>query len=254
MSNNGLSEQDAFRAALGPGKDCPPIEELERLTSGPQPAAANVTRHLESCPYCRTELQMLHEFQRGETGQASNEVERLAELLRARSKKILRQPGLIQAQVPAPRWKTAFTARRLTQVSLAMAAILVAAGIVLQFRPTHDRPSLNEPTQSGQEVVRSGRFAVLSPAGDLQAQPGEIRWEKVPRATSYRVRILEVDRSEMWKAETTEDHIALPPAVGSRIVPAKTLFCEVSALDSAGGKIGETGLVRFRLLQKSDGR
>jgi hypothetical protein len=250
MSNNWPTEQEALRAALGPGTDCPPIEDLERLTSE-QPPAPNVARHLESCSYCRTELQMLHAFQAGETGPASKEVERVTELLQARAKKIVRQANAPQA--PAPWWRTVFSARRMAQASFAMAAILVAAVVVMQFRPTKDRPN-PDTTQSGPEILRSGGFAVLSPVGDLQAPPGEIRWEKVPKAASYRVRLLEVDGNELWKAETAADHIDLPSAIRSRIVPAKTLFCEVSALDASGNKIGETGRVRFRLLQNSDSR
>jgi hypothetical protein len=34
-------------------------------------------------------------------------------------------------------------------------------------------------------------------------------------------------------------------------VPAKTLFFEVTAFDSAGNRVGETGLARFRFLPKS---
>jgi hypothetical protein len=250
MSNNRLSEQDALRSALGPGTDCPPLEDLERLVSQ-QPPAPNVAKHLQSCSYCQTELQMLHAFQAGEAGPANREVERVSELLQARSQKIVRQAGL--ASTPAPWWKTAFTLRRLAQTSFATAAILLVAGIALQFRPTRERP-LNETTPSGQEVLRSGGFAVLSPVGDLQQQPAEIRWEKVPKAASYRVRILEVDRSELWKAETSDEHIDLPPAIRSRIVPAKTLFCEVTAWDASGSKIAETGLVRFRLFLNSINR
>lgn len=250
MSNNWPNEQDAFRAALGPGTDCPPIEDLERLTSE-QPPAPNVAKHLESCSYCQTELQMLHAFQAGEAGHASKEVERVTELLQARAKKVVRQASV--AQAPAPWWRTVFSARRMAQASFAMAAVLVATVVVIQFRPTKDRP-LPDTTQSGPEILRSGSFAVQSPVGDLQERPGEIRWESVPKAANYRVRVLEVDHSEMWKAETKENQIALPSAVRSRIVPAKTLFCEVSALDASGNKIGETGLVRFRLLQNSDSR
>src|SRR5215467_14589904 len=117
MSSNWPSEQDALRASLGPGKDCPPIEDLERWTSE-QPVASNVARHLQSCSFCQTELQMLHAFQAAEAGQTSKEVEQVKELLQARAKKIVRQPGLIQA--PAPWWKAAFTMRHMARASFAL--------------------------------------------------------------------------------------------------------------------------------------
>jgi hypothetical protein len=140
---------------------------------------------------------------------------------------------------------------RLAQASLAVAAILLVAGAVVFLRSLTDRPQLEARNQTSQEVFRSGGFAVLSPAGDLQTGPKEIRWERVPGAAGYKVRLLEVDHSEVWTAETTADHIALPATIQARIVPVKTLFAEVTAFDSSGNKVGDTGLVRFRLLQNA---
>jgi hypothetical protein len=249
MSTRGPSEHDIFRAALGPGKQCLSVEELEQLVSEPAMASGDRAAHVKSCPYCQTELQLLQSFEAGEADAANAEVQRVTEQLRQRSTAILGQP----LPTPASWWRVILSPPRLAQASLAMAAILVVAGIVLQFRSTH-RPSLNETSQSGPEVLRSGGFSVLSPVGDLQERPGEIRWEKVPQAVLYRVRVLEVDHSEVWEAETPDDHIDLPSSIRTRIVPAKTLFCEVSAFDSSGNKIGETGLVRFRLVHSVDSR
>jgi hypothetical protein len=248
MSNREPSEQDIFRAALGPEKQCLSIEELEQYASEPAMASADRAGHVKSCAYCQTELELLQTFQAGETGAASKEVQRITERLQQRSNASPAE----RVQPPPPWWRTILFPPRLVQASLAMAVVLVVAGIVLQFRTNHNRPSLNEPIQTGQEVFRSGSFAVLSPVGDLQERPGAIRWEKVAKAAHYRVRVIEVDQSEVWKAETTEDHMDLPSSIRVRILPAKTLFCEVSAFDSSGNKIGETGLVRFRLLQNVD--
>jgi hypothetical protein len=245
MPNRGV-EQDIFRAALGPGKQCLSIEELQQLVSGPATASIEQAGHLKDCGYCRTELQLLQTFEAGETD-SSEEVQRVTEQLRQRSSAFREQ----RLAPPVPWWRAMLAMPRLAQASLAMAMILVVAGIVLQFRSTH-RPSLNETNQTGQEVFRSGSFAVLGPVGDLQERPGEIRWEGAPQAARYRLRVLEVDQSEVWTAETTDDHIDLPSSVRAKIVPAKTLFCEVSAFDSSGKKIGETGLVRFRLVQNVD--
>jgi hypothetical protein len=35
-----------------------------------------------------------------------------------------------------------------------------------------------------------------------------------------------------------------------QILPAKSLFAEVTAFDSSGKQVGTTGLVRFRLMPK----
>lgn len=248
MSNRKTSEQEIFRAALGPEKQCLSIEELEQYASEPALASADRAGHVKSCAYCQTELELLQTFQAGETGAASKEVQRITERLRQRPIASVGE----RVQPSSPWWRTLLASPRLVQASLAMAAILVVAGVVLQFRTNHNRPLPNETNPTGQEIFRSGGFAVLTPVGDLQEPPGEVRWEKVPKAAHYRVRVLEVDQNEVWKAETTDDHMELPSSIRVRILPAKTLFCEVSAFDSSGNKISQTGLVRFRLVQNVD--
>ncbi len=252
MLNREPLEQDALRAALGPTGECPTIEELESFASREPPAVSTWIGHVQACAYCQTELHLLRTFLASEAGQAAQDGSEAARLLRKRSKEIFQQAFPVRA--PAAWWKSAFMMRRMAQASLAAAAILLVAGAVVFFRSTTYRPPLEAKNQAGQEVLRSGGFAVLSPAGDLQARPREIRWERVPKAAGYRISLLEVDRSEMWKAETPEDHIELPASIQARIVPAKTIFCEIIAVDSSGNTVGDTGLVRFRLLQNAGGR
>jgi hypothetical protein len=188
----------------------------------------------------------LQAFQAGDADLANPEVRRAAERLLERSNVIV--PG--SAPRPAPAWRKIFAIPRFAQASLAAAAVLAVVGIVLQFRTTIDRPSPSKTNQTGHEVLRSGSFAVLSPMGDVPEAPAKIRWEQVPGAGRYQVRVLEVDSNEMWKVETTQDQVDVPASIRSRIAPAKTLYCEVTAFDSSGNKIGETGLVRFRLAVK----
>lgn len=254
MPDRQISEQDALRVALGPTPACPPLEELESLASGEQPAAAVLSGHVQSCPHCQTELHLLQTFLTGEAGRSSQDakaVSKVAERLRSRSGEIFRRS--FPAPERLPWWQAAFTVRRLTQVSLAAAAIFLIAAAVLFFRSSTNRPQLQAANHPGPEVLRSGAFAVLSPAGDLQTGPKEVRWERVPQAARYQVALLEVDRSQMWKAETAEDRIELPANIQAQIVPAKTLFAEVLAFDSSGNKVGDTGLVRFRLVRGDGG-
>jgi hypothetical protein len=245
MQNRESLAEDALRKALGPTDDCPTIEELESLASGEAVAASRWTGHLRECGYCQTELHLLQTFLAGEPGQ--NTV-KTAELLQKKSKDIF------ERAFPAPAkltwWKSATGFRRLAQASFAAAAVLLLVSGVVFLRTSSRQPQLAADSQTRPEVLRSSSFALLSPSGDLEERPQQIRWEQAPKAASYQVRLLEVDRSEVWKANTSDTRIELPEAIRARIVPAKTLFAEVTAFDSSGNQIAATELVRFRLVQK----
>jgi hypothetical protein len=90
---------------------------------------------------------------------------------------------------------------------------------------------------------------VIAPSGNLRRAPSEIRWQAAPNAVRYEARLLEVDGAELWKAETAENRIEFPAAVRARVVPAKTLLCQVSAFDASGHRVAQSEAVRFRLLQ-----
>jgi hypothetical protein len=125
----------------------------------------------------------------------------------------------------------------------------VIAGVAMQMQRTR-RPSL-DGVNTGAEVLRSSSLRILSPLGDVAEKPAEIRWEAVANAARYQVRLLEVDRTKLWSAETAVTRIDLPSKVQSLIVPTKTVLCEVSAIDNAGHKIAESEPVRFRLSQNT---
>jgi len=246
MPNNLPSETEILRTAFGPGKECPPLDQLALLAD--EAAPVPVDQHVKSCAYCQTELHLLRSFQAGDASQDERNVRLVTE--RLQTSIVTASPHLVEAG--APWWRAIFTVRWLAPVSFALAALLLVAAGATYFRQGK-QPEL-QATNRVPEVFRSASFAVVSPVGDLQKQPGEIRWERVQQATRYQVRLLEVDRTEIWKAETTDDHIDLPATVQAQIVPAKTLFCEIAAFNSSGSKIGETGLVRFRFSQNSGSR
>jgi hypothetical protein len=107
-------------------------------------------------------------------------------------------------------------------------------------------PALH-PGDQGREVLRSSTLTLTAPVGDLSEAPDEIAWQAVAGAVKYQVRLLEVDRTPLWQAETDAARVALPSGVRNRIVPAKTLLCEVAAFDGAGAKIADSEAVRFRI-------
>jgi hypothetical protein len=230
------AEDDLFREALKPGRDCPTVEELEG-------APENFVRHLEACAHCRTELEMLRSFYSNElpVGDAAA-IQKITERLREKSGEIFPRT------VVEPWWKR-FSGAWLRPAALVAAAVLVMAGVAIQWRH-YGAPSLSAVTDGGKEVFRSATIAVLSPTGDLKEAPSEVRWEAAATAARYQVRLMEVDHTELWKADTADTRAAFPPEIRARIVPLKTLLWEVSAFDSEGRKVAQSEVIRFRISQK----
>jgi hypothetical protein len=241
---NRKHDDELYGAALGRTSDCPPLEELELLLDEAVPSP--LKQHVNGCSHCQTELQMLRSFTAGDV--AAHEqpaVDSIVARLQSRS-----------AEITAPRhyvpecqswWRQLLATRWLTPVAATAAVALVVAGVAVELR--QGRQPLLDTATHGTEVLRSASISILSPSGDLQEAPSEIRWEAAPNAVRYRIRLMEVDRAELWSAETPTPRIDLPPGARSLIVPAKTLLIQVVAFDAAGAKIAESEAVRFRFLQ-----
>jgi hypothetical protein len=246
MPNEGPSEKQILQAALGPGDDCVPVEQLERFVIEGSTPPAPLAEHAKSCRYCQTQIQLLREFGAGTLRETETEAVRLiAARLRARSNEVFRATRA-QVDEREPWWRAFLRAPWLSPAALAFAGILVVVAISLQMR---NAPPGLRPPRPDQEVLRSNTISVIAPSGDIQQAPGEIRWQAAPNAVRYEVRLLEVDGAELWKGETPENRIELPAAVRARVVPAKTLLCQVLAFDASGHRVAQSETVRFRLLQ-----
>lgn len=247
MPSNGEPRHDVLREALGPTRDCPPAEELARLACE-MSAPADLAKHVETCAYCQTEVRLARSFQSAEPSPSEAEaVRQVTARLRKRSGEIFAGPRVAPAQ-SGSWWRGLFAKPWLSPALVAMAALLVVVGVGVQSR-RGSPPSIAVPTDSAREVLRSNALSLVAPAGDVQQTPKEIQWQPVAGAAKYEVRLLEVDHTEMWNAETSAIRIDLPAQMQSRIVPAKTILCQVSAFDAAGRKVAESEFVRFRLLQ-----
>ena len=241
---NRKPDDELLAAALAGSPDCPHVEELERLLAEGAPVA--LQQHVDACAHCRTELELLRSFQSNTVrAEEKTAVETIAARLKARSSEII-APRTV-AEERQPWWKAAFTMRWLTPAAAAMALVLVGAGVLLELRQNR-QPALVTGS-GGTEVLRSTTIAIITPVGDLHEKPSEIRWEAVSHAARYQVRILGVDRQQLWSGETTSNAVALPANAKALIVPMKTLLIQVGAYDSAASKIAESEAVRFRLLQ-----
>ncbi len=239
MANDRLNPGEFYRSGLGRTAACPPPEALERLVKGSDPT---LSAHIASCGYCRTELELMRSF---ELADVPAEDRRAVQEIAGRLAQ--QQVSGFRPAAPPRRawWRLGGTWLR--PAVLSAAGILVVVAIALELR--HGAPPALRGVAGGTQVYRSQSLAVLSPSGDLQSVPRELRWEPVASAVTYRVRILEVDGNELWSAATADTAIALPPAVQARFVPAKTLLVNVTALDGHQQKLAESDNVRMRILQ-----
>lgn len=249
MPSNESIKHDTLRAALGAGEPCPPLEDILRaVNSNPLPVSRELSMHLQSCAKCQTEIDLWQRFESTGDAPVDEDVRRVLKRLDATF------PGPAKPLPTVTRehwWNRGVAFGWLVPVSLAAACLLLVVGAVVKYRESGYRPALNGPSQLGEQVFRSGSLTAVGPLGDVQERPAEIRWQSMQAAAKYRVSVLEVDRTELWTTETTTDRVELPAKIQDQIVPAKTLFYEVTAFDSSGSKIGETGLVRFRVLRNS---
>src|SRR5215469_965276 len=206
---NREPDDQLLSKALGPSDNCPPLEDLERLLQEGAPTA--LTRHVEGCPHCRTELHMLRSFTSNEIAEDEKPaVNAIAARFKGRSS----TSGTNETVAVESRqswWKRAFDVRWLSPAAATLAIALVSAGVAIEVRRGR-QPAIDVGTGTT-EVLRSSAIAILSPIGDLREKPTEIRWEAVPNAVRYRVQIMEVDRAELWSIDATSPRVGLPPTV-----------------------------------------
>lgn len=242
MNSEPLPEREILRQALTPGGDCPSVQRLEKcLEAAPPP---DLSRHLESCAHCRAELELLRTFYAPPRPEEAEAVRQVAGRL---------QTPREHMGTPLRPHRSLLQFRWLSGAVMAAAALLLVTALGLQLRH-RSAPRLAATNSPEDNVFRSGRLAVVAPAGDLSSAPEQIQWQSVAGAAQYRVRLLEVDHAPLWTDSTSQVQLAIPAAVRAEIVPSKPLFVEVTAFDSAGHKLAESELVRFRVLRKVDNR
>ena len=89
----------------------------------------------------------------------------------------------------------------------------------------------------------------IAPLGDMAAVPTVLRWQPVTGAAQYRVRLLDVAQSEVWTATAVSTaELAIPAPAQSLMLPRKTLFWQIDALDAQGKTIGRSRAEQFRVV------
>jgi putative zinc finger protein len=254
MGDARSRERRLLKEALSPSQSCVTLIELDGLADGSLTGSASrrVRSHLGGCPRCQMELALLQQFERaspraGEEADArwiTGQLEqKFAGALSARQAERLKPEGSRRSFWPA--------LRPLQAGGLAIAAVLLVAAVGIALRDS--RPPEMSTAVSERQVFRSGEVSVLEPAENPAEAPSKLRWAPWAAADSYSVRVMEVDRKELWSAETRQTAVALPAAVRAQIVPRKPLLWEVVARDADGRTLASSGIHTFVVVNQPKG-
>lgn len=185
-------------------------------------------RHLAGCAYCSSQVALFRSFESAHPSPDERDaVASIVSQLRKNS-----------PAAPEPWWAKIWRPRILAPAAIGLAAPSVI--IIANLHPKRD--GLEIPVQS---VTRSTQVVAIAPLGELAEPPSRLRWEPIAGANKYNVRILEVDRTELWHATTESPSIEIPQEVRAKIVPLKKLLWEATALDAIGNPVATSGIQSF---------
>lgn len=221
-----------FTEFLRPTPECRPIDDLVTLLAGRcgNELKESCERHITNCASCSAEVALFRSFD--SPSLAAEERDAVSAIVSQLRRKPLAASGA--------RWKQIWRPRILVPLAAGLAAALITVMVNVESRRSPIETSV-------QDVTRSAQIAAIAPIGEISDRPQQIRWHQVNGASSYRVRLLEVDKTELWNATTSSASIEIPSEVRERITPLKKMLWEVTALDSSGNPLGSSGLQSFRL-------
>ena len=237
-------EDEVLRAALGPSDECLSVEQLGLYADGAlgvqEQAAAE--KHIRGCLSCQAELALLIAV----TSDSARPDE-----------PALVHDGVVRQDRPSPeilaghlrtasqpRWSRFLTFRAGAVAAVLLVGIASGSAYLFRTRPTPELPSR---VTTGSEVTRSLSIRLRAPIGEQMEVPRRFEWVAADRAVRYRVRLMAVDRQELWSTATSAPGVDLPSPVRALIAPGRTLLWDVTAYDAAGGSVAESGMQTFRV-------
>jgi hypothetical protein len=237
-------EDQILKRTLAPGDECLSIEQLGLYIDGALDAReqAAAASHLRGCLTCQAELALQQAVMSSDIRPEEADVVRDgAARLERRTAEIL---PVDRGPSSRPRW---FGLGSLPLAAVAAVLLIGTGAGSLYLLVTRRGPELPGSVTTGGEVTRSLAVTVRSPVGDQVEIPRRFEWVAVDRAVRYRVRLLEVDRHEVWSTSTPAVDVDLPPDVRTSIGPGRTLLWDVTAYDATGKAVAESGTQSFRV-------
>ena len=230
-----------LEGALGRQPCCPSLEELAQCLEGNAPL--EVKTHMESCSYCKAEVDLLKDFLAAEARPEEEEgVASIQKRLREQRASWLRHQSKEDTKLTRTWWHVFFPFPKTMAVAAAALLVFIGWGIF-----SGAGQILIPPPAGGHFVVRSGSVRVEQPSGQVRQPPELVAWDPVEGANHYQVLLLEVDQSAVWEGESAGTTLEIPSEIRKLIRPSKRMLVRVKALDQAGQVVGDSGLVDFRV-------
>jgi len=226
-----------WQEAAGAGRDCLPVEMLERLAENAS-ADAKAAAHLAGCAHCQTELEMLKSFEAATP--SANEGAAVAWItaqLQRRQQGAPARPSATRVSF----WRNLF---RVPYMAGAAALALVLALGVSLYHSDSGHPPVGGPSAG---IVYRGEIRLLSPSGALAQPPSEFRWEAVQGAASYKVELLDVLNQTLASATSTRPELAATAAMKTSMRAGVPLKWRVTAFDASGKNITESSGGNFKI-------
>jgi hypothetical protein len=234
-------KEGIWQQALGRRTDCPPPEELEKYLNQPDDLPLN--SHVQQCVGCQGELTLLKEFLevRPRPEEEQDVVQILQELRRRKGEGPLPDAASPVAPVVSLQaWKRRLARPGFGLAAIAAAALLIFVGVRVSTGPR----TLVEPQT---EILRSGQLIVEAPVGSLSNWPRELTLQPVPDATIYRIVLYDVGDVPVWSATSEVPQLELPETLRAIVLPGKTLFWQVTAVNQEGKVLADSDRVWVRL-------
>jgi hypothetical protein len=229
-----------WQEAASAGKDCLPLETLEKLAENAS-ADAKAAAHLSGCAHCQTELAMLKSFEAATpTADEGAAVAWIATQLQRRQAAPAR-PSSDEARVPF--WRNLFRVPYLA--GAAALAVVLALGISLLHQDSGNL-RIGGPSTG---IIYRGEIKLVAPMGNLDQAPNQFRWEAVPGAASYTVELTDVLNKPLASATSSQPELAATPEMKASIRSGIPLKWKVTAFDASGKSITESSGGSFKVKQ-----
>lgn len=131
-----------------------------------------------------------------------------------------------------------------SDLGLSVAAGLVIFGVVAALYFVGQRPPAL-PDRVPDSVTRAVAVQPISPVGEVETMPAELRWRPVKDARQYRARLFAVDEATLWQGETDRPRLALPEELRARLHTRVLYYWVIEAFDAQGSRLAGSEWVRF---------